>query len=206
VDISFLIQWLGKQRDDFNAKAGEAFDRMDKAKHPKVIDMLMARYEAVSSKADAFAGAIGVVAGVAATQIPGTELQSAAGLASAICIWAASETADQRAAMWSGVLGALEDVKNETKKAADDAERRRSAETDAAIEKAKSEVEAAKAVVEKAALDRRIAEETARAAAAKAASDRKIAEERAASDRRIAEENARTERSERTTLVFCSVA
>jgi hypothetical protein len=153
VDVMSCVRLLERNRDVFNSKADAALGRVDSCKStsPKVVDALMARYDAMSAKADAYAGAVGVLA---ATLALGVELPSVSSLAAAICTWAAADDGASRSAMWSSVLTALSAVRAEAKVAADTVERRRSAEADAAMAKARADGAMAKAAAE-----RRIAED-----------------------------------------------
>jgi hypothetical protein len=137
VDVMSCVRLLEKNRDVFNSKADAALGRVDSCKstNPRVVDALMARYDSMSAKADAYAGAVGVLA---ATLALGMELPSVSSLAAAMCTWAAADDGASRSAMWSSVLTALSAVQAEAKTAADTVERRRSAEADAAVAKAEA--------------------------------------------------------------------
>jgi phage protein D len=129
---------------------------------PKVLDGLMARYDAISATADGYASIIGVLESTLAL---GVELPSVSALISTAAAWKAARDATSRAGLWDKVVDALAVVEQDAEKAAAVLEeRRRSAES-----------EAAQAETERKAAEARLA--AAESKAAQAAAERKAAED-----------------------------
>ncbi|MDR0678954.1 MAG: hypothetical protein LBF24_01735 [Puniceicoccales bacterium] len=136
----------------------------------------MVKYDEALAKADGYSGAIGILASTLAL---GVELPSISALVPAICTWAAASDATSRAGLWSEVVGALAAVRQDAEKASEAAERRRSAEADAAVAMAKAAAERKAAEDRLAAMKAREATPgpSEAAAMAKAAALRKVAED-----------------------------